>query len=37
MRIYFEGFDDVEKFNELFKGSNGAGSLFEFFNDLENN
>ena len=37
MRIYFEGFDDVEKFNELFKGPNGAGSLFEFFNDLENN
>ena len=37
MAIYFEGFDDVEKFNELFKGPNGAGSLFEFFNDLENN
>ena len=36
MRIYFEGFDDVEKFNELFKGS-GSGSLFKFFKDLENN
>ena len=36
MRIYFEGFDDVEKFNELFKGS-GTGSLFKFFKNLENN
>ena len=36
MRIYFEGFDDVEKFNELFKGR-GSGSLFKFFKDLENN
>ena len=36
MRIYFEGFDDVEKFNELFKGS-GSGSLFKFFKNLENN
>lgn len=36
MRIYFEGFDDVEKFNELFKGR-GSGSLYKFFKDLENN
>ena len=37
MRIYFEGFDDVERFNELFKGAGEADSLFEFFNELENN
>lgn len=36
MRIYFEGFDDVEKFNELFKGR-GSCSLYKFFKDLENN
>lgn len=36
MAIYFEGFDDVEKFNELFKGR-GPCSLYNFFKDLENN
>ena len=36
MRIYFEGFDDVEKFNGLFKES-GSGSLFKFLENLENN
>ena len=37
MAIYFDGFDDVEKFNELFAGESDADSLFEFFNELENN
>lgn len=38
MTITFEeGFDDVKKFNELFANQDGAGSLFEFFKELENN
>jgi hypothetical protein len=38
LTIYFEeGFDDVKKFNELFGNQSGAGSLFEFFKELENN
>lgn len=38
MTIYFEeGFNDVKKFNELFGNQTGAGSIFEFFKELENN
>lgn len=38
MTIYFEeGFNDVKKFNELFGNQSGAGSIFEFFKELENN
>lgn len=37
MTIRFEGFNDVEKFNELFVSQDGAKSLFEFFKELENN
>ena len=37
MKIYFKGFDDVEKFNGLFAGESDTDSLFEFFNELENN
>lgn len=34
LKILFKGFDDVEKFNELFTSSGEAISLFEFFYDL---
>lgn len=38
MTIYFEeGFNDVKKFNELFGNQSGAGSIFEFLKELENN
>lgn len=37
MTIRLEGFNDVKKFNELFGNQSGAGSIFEFFKELENN
>lgn len=38
LTIYFDkGFIDVKKFNELFGNQSGAGSIFEFFKELENN